>query len=225
MTEPQPARRRFGLVAELVVLFVVALGLSILIKTFLVQAFYVPSGSMENTLLVGDRILVNKVSGWTGSPQRGDVVVFSDPGGWLGPQDTQKPGPVGTVLEWFGLYPSTGHLVKRVIGVGGDEVKCCDAQGRMLVNGTPLDEQGYLPPGTVPSQVAFDVKVPPGYVWVMGDNRGDSADSRAHLGDPGGGFVPDGDVLGPVFAIVWPWDRLQLLHRPATFDGIPAGSP
>jgi signal peptidase I len=209
----------------LLVLFVVALGLSVLLKTFFVQAFYVPSGSMENTLEIGDRILVNKVSGWASTPQRGEVVVFSDPGGWLGPEETKQPGAVGSFLELFGLYPTTGHLVKRVIGIGGDEVKCCDAQGRILVNGTPLSEQGYLKPGTAPSTVKFDIKVPQGFIWVMGDNRGDSADSRAHLGDPGGGFVPDSDVTGPVFAIIWPWDRLQLLHRPSTFDGIPAGSP
>lgn len=207
------------------ILFVVALGLSILIKTFLVQAFYVPSGSMENTLEPGDRILVNKISGWAGEPSRGDVIVFSDPGGWLGPDEVTQPGPVGTVLEWLGLYPTSGHLVKRVIGIGGDEVKCCDDAGRIVVNGTPLDEKQYIRPGGVPSQIRFDVQVPVGYVWVMGDNRSDSADSRMHMGDPGGGFVPDSDVVGRVFAIVWPWHRIHLVHRPATFDGVAAGVP
>jgi len=207
---------------EMALLLGIALVLAILIKAFLMQAFYIPSASMNDTLVENDRILVQKVSYWGGGgPERGDVVVFSDPGGWLDPADSATPGnPVSRVLETFGLYPTGGHLVKRVIGVGGDEVKCCDAQGRITVNDVPLNERSYLAAGQQPSMIDFDVKVKPGYVWVQGDNRSNSADSRVHLGDPGGGQVPADDVVGKVFAVVWPFGHAKLMHTPATFDSV-----
>ena len=206
---------------ETVLLMAVALVLAVVVKAFFVQAFYIPSASMNDTLVVNDRILVQKVSFWAGGPHRGDVVVFADPGGWLTPGDTSTPGPVVAGLEKVGLYPAGGHLVKRVIGVGGDQVKCCDSQGRMSVNGVPLDETSYLAPGVKPSDDDFDVTVEQGYVWVQGDNRPSSADSRVHLGDPGGGQVPVDDLVGKVFAVVWPLGHAKTLSAPATFDSVP----
>jgi signal peptidase I len=222
---PGAARRRrqpLPIWQELVLLVVLALVLALVIKTFLLQAFYIPSASMNDTLVRNDRILVQKVSSWVGSgPHRGDVVVFSDPGGWLDASETAPPtGPVARLAGAIGLYPTGGHLVKRVIGVGGDEVRCCDAQGRMTVNGTPLDERSYLAPGERPSLVDFDIRVRAGYVWVQGDNRSDSADSRAHLGDPGGGQVPVDDLVGEVFAVVWPLRHATRLSAPATFASV-----
>jgi signal peptidase I len=204
-------------------LLAIALVLAVVVKAFFVQAFYIPSASMHDTLVENDRILVQKVSYWgSRGPHRGDVVVFSDPGGWLGAAETRPPGnPLTRVLETVGLYPAGGHLVKRVIGVGGDEVRCCDARGRITVNGVPLDERPYLPPGEKPSLIDFDVKVQKGYVWVQGDNRSDSADSRVHLGDPGGGQVPVDDLVGKVFAVVWPLGHAKTLRTPATFRSVP----
>jgi signal peptidase I len=206
----------------MILLLGIALVLAIVIKAFFMQAFYIPSASMNDTLVKNDRILVQKVSYWgSGSPQRGDIVVFADPGGWLDPSEAQAPGnPIAKALETFGLYPTGGHLVKRVIGVGGDEVKCCDAQGRLTVNGVPLNEKSYLAAGERPSMIDFDVRVKPGYVWVQGDNRSNSADSRVHLGDPGGGQVPVDDIVGKVFLLVWPLDHATVIHRPATFDSV-----
>jgi len=206
----------------MLLLLAVALVLAIVIKAFFMQAFYIPSASMNDTLVENDRILVQKVSYWGGgSPQRGDVVVFADPGGWLDASESRAPGgAMARLLETFGLYPTGGHLVKRVIGVGGDEVKCCDAQGRITVNGVPLNEQSYLARGEQPSLIHFDVKVEPGYLWVQGDNRSNSADSRVHLGEPGGGQVPADDVVGKVFAVVWPFGHAKLLRTPATFDAV-----
>ena len=214
-------RKQLPVWQEMLVLLAIALVLAVVIKTFFLQAFYIPSASMSDTLVKNDRILVQKVSYWGDSPQRGDIVVFSDPGGWLDSAEEQPPtNPVARALETFGLYPTGGHLVKRVIGVGGDEVKCCDARGRITVNGVPLNEKSYLAPGEKPSLINFDVKVQPGSVWVQGDNRSDSADSRVHLGDPGGGQVPVDDVVGKVFLVAWPFDHLKLLHRPATFAAV-----
>lgn len=216
-------RKQLPIWQEMLLLVGMALVLAIVIKAFFVQAFYIPSGSMNDTLVLNDRILVQKVSYWTGEPQRGDIVVFSDPGGWLGPAEVRTAhNPVTRGLEMFGLYPTGGHLVKRVIGVGGDHVVCCDKDGRMTVNGVPLHERSYLASGERPSLIRFDVKVPDGYLWVQGDNRSNSADSRVHLGDPGGGFIPVDDVVGKVFAVVWPWDHAKLLERPATFDSVGA---
>lgn len=205
----RPARQKrkpLPLWQETILLVVVALVLALVVKTFLVQAFWIPSGSMEDTLQIDDRILVQKVSYWTGEPERGDVVVFDDPGDWLGPQAEEDLGPVQKALSIFGLYPSGGQLVKRVIGVGGDTIVCCDAQGRLQVNGTSIDEPYVKNPDATASQ-RFRVKVPEGRLWLMGDNRDNSQDSRAHMGGPGGGFVKTDAVVGKSWGIVWPLGR------------------
>lgn len=207
---------------ESLLLLGVALGLAILIKFAFVQAFYIPSESMEPEFIKNDRILVQKVSYWgSKSPQRGDIVVFKDPGSWLPSEETrQATNPLTKALEAVGLYPTGGHLVKRVIGVGGDRVKCCDADGRLTVNGQPLNET-YLTDPSEPSADSFDVRVPANHLWVMGDNRANSSDSRAHMGGPGGGFVAEDLVVGKVWALIWPWKRASWVDRPATFKGIP----
>lgn len=230
MTEAEPrsarpveqAQRHLPFSVELVLLLALALVLAVGIKALFVQAFYIPSGSMNNTLVFNDRILVEKVSYWgSGSPQRGDIVVFSDPGGWLERNEAPPTQNIlARALELVGLFPTGGHLVKRVIGVGGDTVACCDKQGRVTVNGTPLHEQSYLAPGQRPSLITFREKVPQGYLWVMGDNRSESADSRVHLGDPGGGFVPVDDVVGKVVTVIWPLKHFAFINRPATFEAV-----
>lgn len=208
---------------ETILLLVVALGLAIVIKLLFVQAFYIPSPSMEPEFIKNDRILVEKPSYWGGGhPQRGDIIVFKDPGGWLDPSESgTADGGVAKVLEAIGLYPTGGHLVKRVIGVGGDHIVCCDDQGRLTVNGKALDEKSYLPKGTKPSLTRFDVTVPADHYWMMGDNRGNSYDSRGHMGGPGGGFVADDLVVGKVFSLVWPAGRAEIIHKPKTFEGVP----
>lgn len=212
-------RRSLPLWLETVILLVLALIVSAIVKTFFVQMFFVPSGSMRPLFVDDDRIIVEKMSYWTGHVQRGDVVVFNDPGGrWLGAEGAQTLTPVQKLLSEVGLYPTGGHLVKRVIGVGGDHVKCCDARGRITVNGTPLNEKSYVMPGAQPSDRPFNVRVPAGRLWVMGDNRSNSADSRFHQELPGGGSVPANDVVGKVWAIVWPFEHAKLLHTPTTFD-------
>ncbi len=207
---------------ETILLLGLALVLAVVIKTLFVQAFYIPSPSMEPQFVKNDRILVQKVSYWGSSPSRGDIVVFQDPGGWLDAADSSAPhSPVTRLMEKVGLYPTGGHLVKRVIGIGGDRVVCCDAKGRITVNGTALNEKFYLPKGTAPSQIKFDRTIPKDHLWMMGDNRAFSYDSRGHMGGPGGGFVDDDLVVGKVFALIWPWGRAQIIHRPATFDHSP----
>ena len=197
---------------ETFLLLSLALGTSIVVKAFFMQMFFVPSASMNPELVEEDRILVEKISMWDGGVERGDVVVFEDPGGWLGA--TPEPTGFQEFLSLLGLYPEGGHLVKRVIAVGGERVVCCDKQGRLTVDGAPLDEQEYLRADTSPSQKQFDVVVPEDAVWVMGDNRSNSQDSRFHLSDPGKGSVPLDNVVGKVWAIVWPIDRLEILDQP-----------
>jgi signal peptidase I len=216
------------LLRDLAVILIVAFSVSFLLKTFLIRSFYIPSGSMERTLEVQDRILVNQLVPDLVDVQRGDVVVFRDPGGWLSlPASARTPAPtsVGKALQALGLAAdtSTDYVVKRVIGVGGDHVTCCDASGRVMVNGVPLDEPYIvLPEGTTrASDVDFDVVVPEGAVWVMGDNRYSSVDSRYHQGEPGRGFVPESEIVGRAFVLNWPLSRMGWLDNyPETFTGV-----
>ncbi|MBA3265110.1 MAG: signal peptidase I [Nocardioidaceae bacterium] len=214
-------KRGLPLWQETLLLVTTAIILALIIKTFFLQAFYIPSVSMRETLEVNDRILVEKVSGWFGEVERGDVVVFDDPANWLGVDVAPEPdNPITKTLSAIGLLPTGGHLVKRVMGVEGDRVAC--VRGTLEVNGAPLEESDYV---TLPSQscqAAFSVEVPDDRLWVMGDNRDQSEDSRAHLGDPGGGFIPVDDVVGKVFVTIWPISHWQLFPRPQTFDAIAA---
>lgn len=193
--------------------------LSLILKTFFFQSFWIPSGSMEPTLQLDDRILVTK---WRPGPldlRRGDVVVFADPGGWL--PATEEPELTGLalvgnrILTFTGLLPENAgeHLVKRVVGLPGENVVCCDADGYITIDGEPLQEP-YLPEGIDPSLTEFDITVPDNYLWVMGDNRPSSADSRAHQGKPGGGSIPISSLVGTTFATVWPFENFGGIGNP-----------
>lgn len=224
-----PRRRALAAVREVVVVVVAALVLSLLVKTFLVQAFFIPSPSMHDTLVEGDRIMVSQLTPGPFALQRGDVVVFEDPGGWLDPVPETSRGPVVdglvTALTFVGVLPqNTGqHLVKRLIGLPGDHVACA-VGGSTTVNGVALDET-YLAAGASPCEFSFDVTVPAGSLWVEGDNRQHSRDSRYHQGQPGGGMVPVDDVVGRAVVTVWPLDRLTWLSRHGeAFAGVPAPS-
>jgi signal peptidase I len=221
-------KRRRSLAKEVPLLVGVALLIALLLKTFLLQAFVIPSGSMEQTIRIGDRVLVDKLTPWFGAhPHRGDVVVFKDPGGWLAnePKPGSDPPVVKQVKQFFtfiGLLPASGEqdLIKRVIAVGGDTVACCDTQGRITVNGTPLTEP-YIYSGNPPSRMPFTVHVPQGRLWVMGDHRSDSADSRFHLQSPGGGTIPESLVVGRAFVIAWPVGHWARLKEPGTYASVP----
>jgi signal peptidase I len=222
--EAPKTKKQRSLLRELPFLIGIALVLALLIKTFLVQAFFIPSESMENTLLVGDRVLVNKLGMRLGGDiKRGQIVVFKDPGGWLGQAPVQGGNAISRglqeIFEFFGLMPSAdqGDLIKRVIAVGGDQVKCCDEGGRIEVNGVALDEP-YVYPGNAPGDAAFQVVVPKGRLWVMGDHRSVSRDSTKHMADPGGGAIPEDDVVGRAFVRLWPLDRVSRLPVPETFE-------
>lgn len=208
---------------EFAVILVAALVLTILLKAFVVEVFSIPSGSMENTLQVGDRVLVNKIVYHFRGIARGDVVVFSGNGSW-GPVATAQQNPVlgffHDVLDIVGLQSDGTDYIKRVIGLPGDHVACCDPQGRVTVNGVALSERGYVHPGDPPSELRFNITVPSGRLWVMGDNRSDSADSRYHLSDPGHGTIPVGAVVGRASWIIWPLSRLGDLPIPGTFAGV-----
>ena len=219
-------RRRSRIPAwlEFPLLIIGAFLVAFVVKTFLVQAFYIPSGSMEDTLQVGDRVLVNKVVYHLRPVERGDIVVFDGTGSFITGEvvepDRSPVEVVGRLLgEIVGLAPPRDtDFIKRVIGVGGDRVVCCDADGRITVNGVAIDEEAYLYRKNPPSKQPFDVLVPEGTIWVMGDHRSASADSRAHMGDPGGGFVPVDRVIGRAFAVVWPVGNAQILEIPQTFE-------
>lgn len=206
---------------ELPLLIGIALILALLIKTFLVQAFSIPSESMMNTLKKGDRVLVDKLTPWFGSePERGEVVVFHDPGGWLETAQTPAPNAIQKFLSFIGLMPSAEEkdLIKRVIAVGGDTVSC-KAGGKVVLNGKELDETAYLFPGSVPCQDSFGpIKVPQDRIWVMGDNRQNSLDSRFHQELPGGGTVAEDQVVGRAVLVVWPVTRWATLPVPDVFD-------
>ena len=216
----------FAWLKEVATVVVIAVVLSFLIKTFLFRAFFIPSESMVNTLEVDDRIFVNLLVPEPFALNRGDVVVFRDTKGWLQAAPEQPQGPFTWVqdgLTFVGLLPdnSEQHLVKRVIGLPGDHVVCCDAGGRLTINGTPINES-YINPAEVPQIRNFDVTVPEGKVWVMGDNRNHSADSRAHM-DSDGGFIDIADLEGKAAVIAWPLSRFTTLgNYPDVFRNVPA---
>ena len=225
---PARAPRKHSALREFGIIVVSALLLSWLIKTFLLQPFYIPSGSMEDTLIENDRVLVSKLTPGPFELHRGDVVVFKDPGNWLPTAEKLEMNGLqrgfNSALTFVGLLPqdSGEHLIKRVIGIEGDRVTCCEVDGRVSVNGEPLDET-YIKPGSIPSQIDFDKTVPAGSLWVMGDNRQHSHDSRFTGGNPGGGFVPVGNVVGVAFIKVWPIDRFALMRNPGdVFADVPA---
>ncbi|MET9511699.1 signal peptidase I [Streptomyces flavidovirens] len=207
---------------ELPLLIIIALMLALLIKTFLVQAFSIPSDSMQNTLQRGDRVLVDKLTPWFGSePERGEVVVFHDPGGWLENTAAPDPNVVQKFLSFIGLMPSAEEkdLIKRVIAVGGDTVEC-KKNGPVKVNGKSLDEKSYIFPGDTPcnDEPFGPLKVPEGRIWVMGDHRQNSLDSRYHQELPGHGTVANDEVVGRAIVVAWPVNRWSMLSVPGTFD-------
>jgi len=224
-------RRNRSFWRELPLLVIVALVIALVVKTFVVQAFFIPSSSMENTLDIGDKVLVNKVVYHFRSIQPGDIIVFNGDGSWEPEPAAGKPSsdPVvrlydvtlgrlfQSILGLFGTAPGQTDFIKRVIGVPGDHVACCNATGDVTVDGVALHEGSYLYPGNAPSTQRFSITVPPGRLWVMGDHRGVSWDSRGHMQDPGDGTIPENMVVGRAFMIVWPPSRWRILQIPSTF--------
>lgn len=223
----------WGFVKELVVVVVGAIIVAALIRGLVGQMFLIPSSSMENTLLIQDRVVVEKLS----TVKRGQVLVFADPGGWLTGSEPAERGRLGQALEFVGVLPDTGtgHLIKRVVGLPGDQVVCCDSAGRISVNSRPLDETAYLyrdpdEPSPIASTIRFDVVVPLGRIFVLGDNRADSRDSRCHLNDDEVGalkgenaFVAEDLVVGRAVAVVWPMSSAARLRTPAAYETVPPG--
>jgi len=208
--------KKGSLLREVPIIVVAALIVSVVVKTFFIHFFFIPSGSMQNTLQIGDRIAVNKFANFFSDIKRGEVVVFRDPANWLGaaPVNTTA-GPaewIKTGLVDVGVLPDPAkqYLIKRVIGVGGDHVTCCDTAGHLQVNGTSVNEP-YIFAGNKPSDSAFNITVPQGFIWVMGDHRGASADSRFHTDDVHKGMVPLSDVVGRAEFVVWPLNHMTFL--------------
>lgn len=241
--DPLPSRRSGGegrkrgwasFLRDVLIIVLIALVVSFLVKTFIVRSFYIPSGSMENTLNVNDRILVDELTPRFGDYARGDIIVFRDPGGWLPPSEAPSRGPIVEGFEWLlslvGLAApdSDDHLVKRIIGLPGDHVVCCNTLGQITVNDVPIDESAYLKlPGgeTRASSDSFDVTVPEDRFWVLGDNRNSSRDSRFNRDQPGEGFVPRENVVGRAFLVTWPLSRFGLLEfHHEVFAGVPDGA-
>jgi signal peptidase I len=211
-------RSKGSLLKELPILIVVALVVSLFIKSFLVQFFYIPSGSMENTLQVQDRVAVNKVPFISDNIKRGDIVVFRDPNNWL-PENLENSSnsltsKAKSLLVTVGVLPNPAkqYLVKRVVGVAGDRIVCCADSGKLSINGVEVTEP-YIYGGDAPSDMKFDVTVPEGKLWVMGDHRGASADSRYHQEDINDGFVPLNTVSGRVVAVIWPFKNVTYVPK------------
>ncbi|WP_375384106.1 signal peptidase I [uncultured Microbacterium sp.] len=228
----QAPRRRGWLIflRDVLVIVLIAVLVSFLVKTFLVRSFYIPSGSMKDTLQIDDRILVDEITPKFGGFSRGDIVVFRDPGGWLtAPAKPARPAFVEAAdwaLSLVGLSApdSDDHLIKRIIGLPGDHVVCCNGIGQVTVNDVPINESSYLRlrPGDPASSVPFDVTVPAGSLWVLGDNRNESRDSRYNTDQPGKGFVPLDNVVGRAFLTTWPLARFGVLDfHHEVFAGVP----
>jgi signal peptidase I len=230
------ARRKRGILLflrDLLVIFVVAVLVSFLIKTFLIRSFFIPSQSMEETLVKDDRIIVNQLVPEVTPITHGDVVVFKDPGGWLPARVETPQPPLVAAVDWFLAFvglsapDSNDHLVKRVIGLPGDHIVCCNALGQMSVNGVPLEEPYVaLPPGeTKVSRDDFDIVVSDDSLWVMGDNRYNSKDSRYNTDTPLEGFVPVENVVGRAFVVSWPVSHWAWLDNyPQVFEGVEEGT-
>lgn len=203
--------RKGSLLRELPILVILALLVSLLIKSFLVQFFYIPSGSMENTLQVKDRVAVNRVPFIGNDVSRGDVIVFRDPAGWLPEASSASENRItnairdGLVIVGVIPNPTKQYLVKRVIGVAGDKVVAKDQV--LTINGK-LTSEPYIFAGNTPSDTDFNITVPEGKVWVMGDHRGASGDSRVHQDDVNNGMVPVEKITGRVIATIWPLSRI-----------------
>lgn len=218
---------------DLAVIFLAALLISFLVKTFLVRPFYIPSPSMATTLEVDDRVIVSLLTPDLVQLERGDVVVFEDPDAWLPDPQVEQPEGLAGGVDWFltfvGLAPddSHGYLIKRVIGLPGDHVVCCNDFGQITINDVPIDESEYVTldqEGLPASGTDFDVVVPEGHLWVLGDNRYHSADSRAHVDEPTGGFVPISDVVGRAIVVSWPVGRWQWIDdHDEVFSGVGSG--
>ena len=230
--EPSGTMKVLRFFRDLVIIVVIAFLASYALKTFLIRSFYIPSGSMKETLQVDDRILVNQLVPAVQDVQRGDVIVFKDPGGWLHPQAMPEESTgIRRLLEQVGLVAEVTdeYVVKRVIGVGGDRVACCDANGLVTINDVPIREPYVLLPegASKVSRDDFDVTVPEGALWVMGDNRYASQDSRYNQDQPGKGFVSEDEVVGRAFLLNWPFDRLGFIDsHTEVFAGVnEAGGP
>ncbi|MCR2801073.1 signal peptidase I [Microbacterium sp. zg-Y818] len=232
--DPGVPRRRRGLwpfVRDVLIIVLIAVVVSFLVKTFVVRSFYIPSGSMQQTLQIEDRILVDELTPRFGGYERGDIVVFRDPGGWLPATPEPERSAVAEAFDWamsvVGLSApdSKDHLIKRIVGLPGDHVVCCNVLGQLTVNGVPVDEAPYLnllAGESAPERVEFDVVVPEGTLWVLGDNRDHSRDSRYNQEQPGKGFVPLDNVVGRAFLITWPFERVGLIDgHHDVFVGVP----
>jgi signal peptidase I len=230
--EAAPRKRRVSGWRELPILIVVALAIALVIKTFVVQPFFIPSSSMEDTLMIGDKVLVNKLVYHFRSIEAGDIIVFNGDGSWDANPPSSPPSSdplahaydvtlkplFSSIAGLFGTPLGQTDYIKRVIGTPGDHVVCCNAQGLVTVNGVALHESSYLYPGAAPSQIRFNIVVPPGRLWVMGDNRAVSDDSRLRMSDPGMGTIPENKVIGRAFVVIWPPSHWKILSIPSTFD-------
>lgn len=216
------AQRFWAVCLEIIIVLALAVGVSTLIRQFVFQVYSIPSQSMEQTLQVGDRIIVNRIPGVGKDIKRGDVVVFQDAKGWLPDDATSGNSAARSIGEFLGIIPANGEqvIVKRVIGKGGDSVSCCTADGKLEVNGTAIDEP-YLATGEKPSETSFSVVVPEGKLWVMGDNRSHSADSRAHLNNGNTSFIDESDVIGKVQWVAWPFNHWSSVAHRETFQNVP----
>jgi signal peptidase I len=218
--------RKGSLLREIPIIIGSALIVSIIVKTFFLHFFFIPTGSMENTLQVGDRIAVNKFGALFSEIKRGEIVVFADPDNWLGQApDDQNSGLIGqgkNLLITIGVVPDPAkqYLIKRAIGVGGDTVICCDDQDKLQVNGKSVDEP-YVYENDKASESNFNVTVPEGFIWVMGDHRAASSDSRFHTNDVNSGMVPLSKVVGRATFIVWPVSNLDFLEKGSDLGKLP----